>query len=78
MKKILTDAGVKMPFKIELRYPESDTANKQAAALKETWDQAGFAVSLPVMLGTGRLIDRFRDRVVCPDPSVLRPTAELG
>ncbi|MBO9521259.1 MAG: ABC transporter substrate-binding protein [Nocardioidaceae bacterium] len=45
-KKILSDAGVKMPYKLDLRYPQSDTADKQAAALKATWDKAGFAVSL--------------------------------
>ncbi len=45
-KKILTDAKIKTPYKIELRYPQSDTADKQAAALKETWDKAGFDVKL--------------------------------
>jgi peptide/nickel transport system substrate-binding protein len=45
-KKILDDAGVETPYPIDIRYPESDTANKQAAALKETWDAAGFDVTL--------------------------------
>ena len=45
-KKILDDAGIKTPYKIEIRYPQSETADKQAAALKDTWDQAGFDVKL--------------------------------
>lgn len=45
-KKILDDAGIKTPYKIEFRYPQSDTADKQTAALKETWDKAGFDVNL--------------------------------
>jgi len=45
-KQILEDAGIKTPYKIDFRYPQSDTADKQTAALKETWDKAGFDVSL--------------------------------
>jgi len=45
-KKLLEEAGVKMPYPITFTYPTSDTADKQAAALKETWDSAGFDVTL--------------------------------
>ncbi|KRC49012.1 MULTISPECIES: ABC transporter substrate-binding protein [unclassified Nocardioides] len=45
-KKILDEAGIKTPYKIEIRYPQSETADKQAAALKDTWDKAGFTVTL--------------------------------
>jgi peptide/nickel transport system substrate-binding protein len=45
-KKILQDAGVSMPVKIKYTYPTSDTADKTAAALKDTWDKAGFDVTL--------------------------------
>ena len=45
-KQILEDAGVSMPVKIKFTYPTSETADKWAAALKETWDQAGFDVTL--------------------------------
>ncbi len=46
-KKVLEDAGVKLPRKIKFTYDgASETASKQAAALKETWDKAGFAVTL--------------------------------
>jgi peptide/nickel transport system substrate-binding protein len=45
-KAILDEAGIKTPYKLELRYPESETANKQAAALQETWNKAGFDVKL--------------------------------
>ncbi|GAA3684745.1 ABC transporter substrate-binding protein [Nocardioides ginsengisoli] len=46
-KKILADAGIKMPYKIKFTYDgTAETSNKQAAALKDTWDKAGFSVSL--------------------------------
>ena len=45
-KQILSDAGVSMPVKVKFTYPTSETADKWAAALKETWDQAGFDVTL--------------------------------
>lgn len=46
-KKILEDAGVSLPRKIKFTFDgSSETAQKQAAALKETWDKAGFSVSL--------------------------------
>ena len=45
-KALLEKAGVQMPYPIKFTYPQSDTADKQAAALKETWDQAGFNVTL--------------------------------
>jgi peptide/nickel transport system substrate-binding protein len=45
-KQLLDEAGVKTPVPITFTYPSTDTADKQAAALKDTWDQAGFDVSL--------------------------------
>ncbi|UDY22171.1 ABC transporter substrate-binding protein [Nocardioides sp. Kera G14] len=48
-KKILQDAGVQMPYPIKFTFDNSsgsDVPGKQAAALKETWDQAGFKVTL--------------------------------
>lgn len=45
-KKILADAGIKTPYKFDFRYPQSDTADKQAAALQEIWEEAGFEVTL--------------------------------
>lgn len=46
-KKTLTDAGIKMPYPITFTFDgTSETGQKQAAALKETWDKAGFKVSL--------------------------------
>ena len=45
-KKLLEQAGVKMPYPITFTYPTSDTVDKQASALKETWDAAGFDVTL--------------------------------
>lgn len=45
-KKMLEESGAKMPYPITFTYPQSDTADKQASALKETWEEAGFAVTL--------------------------------
>lgn len=45
-KKLLAEAGVKTPYPITFTYPQSDTADKQAAALVETWEKAGFKVTL--------------------------------
>jgi peptide/nickel transport system substrate-binding protein len=45
-KQLLQEAGVQTPYPIKFTYQQSDTADKQAAALKETWDQAGFETTL--------------------------------
>jgi peptide/nickel transport system substrate-binding protein len=45
-KALLEEAGVKTPYPITFTYPSTETADKQAAALKETWDAAGFDVTL--------------------------------
>ena len=45
-KALLADAGVTTPYPITFTYPQSDTLDKQAAALKDTWDKAGFDVTL--------------------------------
>jgi peptide/nickel transport system substrate-binding protein len=60
-KQILEDAGVQMPYPIKFTYPTSETMDKMAAALKETWDNAGFDVTLD---GLG---DTYYDVVQQPD-----------
>ena len=45
-KKLLEEAGVTLPYPLKFTYPSSETADKQAAALKETWDEAGFETTL--------------------------------
>jgi peptide/nickel transport system substrate-binding protein len=46
-KQILDDAGVKTPYPLTFTYDgSSETGTKQASALKETWDKAGFKVTL--------------------------------
>ena len=50
-----------MPYPLKFTYPQSDTADKQAAALKETWDQAGFDETLDP------LGDTYYDVVQQPD-----------
>ncbi|RLV48542.1 ABC transporter substrate-binding protein [Nocardioides mangrovicus] len=45
-KKLLQEAGVSIPYPITYTYPSSDTQDKQAAALKEGWDAAGFKTTL--------------------------------
>jgi peptide/nickel transport system substrate-binding protein len=60
-KKLLEEAGVSLPYPITFTYPKTDTADKQAAALKETWDEAGFKVTLD---GLG---DTYYDVIQKPD-----------
>ena len=60
-KKLLEQAGVKVPYPIKFTYPSSETADKQAAALKDTWDKAGFTTTLD---GLG---DTYYDVVQKPD-----------
>ena len=52
-KKLLTEAGVPLPFPIRVTYqggtPTSDNA---FAALKDTWDKAGFKVTLDPLTDT--------------------------
>jgi len=45
-KQILDSAGVKTPYPITYSYPSTPTADKQAAAIKEGWEKAGFKVTL--------------------------------
>jgi peptide/nickel transport system substrate-binding protein len=46
-KQILEDAGVSLPVKITYLFQNTgSTAQKAAAALKNTWDKAGFRVAL--------------------------------
>jgi peptide/nickel transport system substrate-binding protein len=60
-KKLLESAGVSMPVPIKFTYPSSETADKWAAALKDTWDKAGFDVTLD---GLG---DTYYDVIQRPD-----------
>ncbi|QYJ05214.1 ABC transporter substrate-binding protein [Nocardioides panacisoli] len=43
---LLEEAGVNTPLKITLGYPKSPTADKSMAIVKESWDAAGFDVTL--------------------------------
>ena len=45
-KALLKKAGIKTPVKLTFTYPSTDTADKQAAALKASWAKAGFDVNL--------------------------------
>jgi peptide/nickel transport system substrate-binding protein len=60
-KQILADAGVSTPVAITYTYPSSDTNDKAAAALKDTWDRAGFDTTLD---GLG---DTYYDVIQKPD-----------
>jgi peptide/nickel transport system substrate-binding protein len=60
-KKMLEDAGVKLPYPITFTYGSSDTKDKQAAALKQAWDKAGFKTTLD---GLG---DTYYDVIQKPD-----------
>lgn len=61
-KKILEQAGVKMPYPIKFTYDGSaDTNTKQAEALQATWNKAGFKVTLDP------LTDTYYDVIQKPD-----------
>ncbi|MBZ5733818.1 ABC transporter substrate-binding protein [Nocardioides sp. TRM66260-LWL] len=45
-KKLLAEAGVKTPYKITFTYRSNPTRDKGASALQNTWNQAGFDVTL--------------------------------
>ncbi|WP_161962462.1 ABC transporter substrate-binding protein [Nocardioides speluncae] len=46
-KTILEDAGIDTPVKVSLQYPQSEGADKQAAALQDSWNSSGlFEVEL--------------------------------
>ena len=49
---LLVQAGVKLPYPITYTYHAGTTADKAAAALKETWDAAGFNVTLDGLTDT--------------------------
>lgn len=52
-KKLLTEAGVSLPYPIKYTYPGgTPTSDNQAAALKATWDKAGFKVTLDPLTDT--------------------------
>ena len=60
-KAMLEEAGVKLPLKIKLGYSASPTADKAMAIVKESWDAAGFEVSLE------GLSDTYYDVISLPD-----------
>jgi len=45
-KQLLQQAGVKTPYPITYTYPSTETADKQAAAIKAGWEKGGFKVTL--------------------------------
>ena len=45
-KKVLQDAGKTLPVNITVVYRKTATRDAALAALKQTWDQAGFNVTL--------------------------------
>jgi peptide/nickel transport system substrate-binding protein len=51
-KKLLQSAGAQTPYPIKFTYPSSETADKQAAALKQGWEKAGFKVTLDGLTDT--------------------------
>lgn len=60
-KALLQEAGVKLPYPIKLGYQASPTMDKAMAVVKESWDAAGFDVSLDP------LADTYYDVVSLPD-----------
>ena len=45
-KKVLQDAGKTLPINVTVAYRKTATRDAAFAAMKQTWDQAGFNVTL--------------------------------
>ncbi len=60
-KALLAEAGVKTPYPIKLAYQASPSMDKAMAVIKESWDAAGFAVTLE------GLSDTYYDVISKPD-----------
>jgi peptide/nickel transport system substrate-binding protein len=52
-KKVLQDAGKTLPIPITVVYRKTATRDAALAALKQTWDQAGFTVTLDGVASSG-------------------------
>ena len=52
-KKVLQDAGKTLPVNVTVVYRKTATRDASFAALKQTWDQAGFNVTLEGVQSTG-------------------------
>ncbi|TWG93522.1 peptide/nickel transport system substrate-binding protein [Nocardioides sp. J9] len=63
-KALLAEAGVKTPYPIKLAYSKSPTTDKAMAIVKESWDAAGFKVTLE------GLSDTYYDVIAQPDKDV--------
>ncbi|MDP2773557.1 MAG: ABC transporter substrate-binding protein [Nocardioides sp.] len=60
-KALLDEAGVQTPYPINLGYSKSPTTDKAMAVVKESWDAAGFDVTLE------GLSDTYYDVISLPD-----------
>jgi peptide/nickel transport system substrate-binding protein len=60
-KALLAEAGVETPYPIKLAYSASPTTDKAMAIVKESWDAAGFNVTLE------GLSDTYYDVISLPD-----------
>lgn len=60
-KKVLTESGLPQPVNITVAYRKRPTADKALAALKQSWDQAGFNVTLE------GLTDKYYATIQSPD-----------
>ncbi len=69
---MLEDAGVEMPYPITFTYSASETNDKIAAVLKESWDAAGFETTLDP------LTDTYYDVISKPEKDSRRHDGRLG
>ncbi len=61
-RALLEEAGVELPVRITVGFVATPANNKAMAVLKETWDRAGFAVSLE-----GETQDTYYGHIARPD-----------
>ena len=75
-KKVLQDAGKTLPINITVVYRKTATRDASFAALKQTWDQAGFNVTLDGVASSGyyRTISSVASRIGTPSRPAGAPT----
>ena len=60
-KKLLQEAGVQTPYPVKFTYQSTPTADKQAAALQQAWQKAGFKVTLDPIADKGKYYSSIQD-----------------
>ena len=60
-KSLLKEAGVQTPYPVKFTYQSTPTSDKQAAALQQAWNAAGFKVTLDPIADKGKYYTAIQD-----------------